>query len=128
MLGLSPRDLKRFLKGLEVEELKGVVKVQLHLSDGSTLVIDSPGQVAKVKLAQQRITMLQIMFDESKLRREEAPRVRGGEEHIPEEDVRLIVEQTGCTYDEALQALKEAGGDLVQAAMIVLRKRGGSKP
>lgn len=127
MFGLSPRDLKKFLKGLEVEEVKGVVRVQLQLTDGSTLVIDSPSQVAKVRMPQQKITMLQVMFDESKMRREVPKALPEKEEGGPsEEDIRLIMEQTGCTYDEALQALREASGDLVQAAMIVLRRKGST--
>jgi nascent polypeptide-associated complex subunit alpha len=39
------------------------------------------------------------------------------EEGYPEEDVDLVSEQTGCTKEQALDALKETDGDLVKAIM-----------
>jgi len=39
------------------------------------------------------------------------------EEGYTEEDIKLVSEQTGCTKEEALDALTENNGDLVKAIM-----------
>jgi len=45
------------------------------------------------------------------------------EVEISEEDIELIVEQTGCSRDSAIKALKKAKGDLAEAILII---QGGS--
>jgi len=42
---------------------------------------------------------------------------------IPEEDVRLVADQTGRSLEEARKALEEAEGDLAKA-MLLLQSRG----
>lgn len=36
---------------------------------------------------------------------------------IREEDIKLVVEQTNCTEEQALETLKKTNGDIVQAIM-----------
>jgi nascent polypeptide-associated complex subunit alpha len=38
---------------------------------------------------------------------------------IPEEDVRLVADQTGKSVDEARRALEESGGDLAKAILLL---------
>jgi nascent polypeptide-associated complex subunit alpha len=42
---------------------------------------------------------------------------------ISEEDIALIMEQTGASREEAIKALIETKGDLVQAAMKLLSQK-----
>jgi hypothetical protein len=37
-----------------------------------------------------------------------------------EADVRLVIDQTDCTRDQAIDALKKKAGDLVNAIMVVI--------
>lgn len=45
---------------------------------------------------------------------ESKPKVAAGE--VDEDEVKLVVAQTGCTEDEARTALKEESGDLINAS------------
>lgn len=38
---------------------------------------------------------------------------------IPEEDIRLVADQTGKSLEEARKALEESGGDLAKAILIL---------
>jgi nascent polypeptide-associated complex subunit alpha len=41
---------------------------------------------------------------------------------IPEEDIRLVADQTGKSMEEAKRALEEAGGDLAKAILLLQAK------
>jgi nascent polypeptide-associated complex subunit alpha len=38
---------------------------------------------------------------------------------VPEEDVRLVADQTGKSIEEARKALEESGGDLAKAILLL---------
>jgi len=38
---------------------------------------------------------------------------------MPEEDVRLVADQTGKSLEEARKALEESGGDLAKAILLL---------
>lgn len=40
----------------------------------------------------------------------------GGDGKVEEDDVKLVVAQTGCTEEKAREALKEEKGDLINAS------------
>lgn len=101
MGGMNPRDMQRMMKqlGIKSEELD-VKRVVFELS-GKKLVIDSPN-VSAVEMGGQKTY---TVMGEA---REEA----GG---VPDEDVKLVMEQAGCSKKEAAAALKEADGDIAEA-------------
>jgi len=41
------------------------------------------------------------------------------EVEISEEDISLLIEQTGCTREEAIEALKKSKGDLAEAVLLL---------
>jgi nascent polypeptide-associated complex subunit alpha len=41
---------------------------------------------------------------------------------VPEEDIRLVADQTGKSIDEARKALEESGGDLAKAILLLQSK------
>jgi nascent polypeptide-associated complex subunit alpha len=41
---------------------------------------------------------------------------------VPEEDVRLVADQTGKSIEEAKKALEESGGDLAKAILLLQSK------
>ena len=116
---LNPRDLRRMMRRLGVgfEELKNVRTVTLTLDD-KEIVIHEP-QVVVMNIQGQKI--YQVIG-----KREEV--VPTSSESVVEEvsfsdeDIRFVMEQTGVGRDEAIRALKEAGGDIAKAILILTSK------
>ena len=134
---ISPKDFKKLLKrlgipDLKLEEIPNIDKVVLYRNDGSSIEINSP-IVAKVKIG--NVVILQIQTDEVKMKevkpvkeekREELLIIK--EEKKPlytDEDISIVMEQTGCSREEAIKALEEAKGDLAKAIIIIQEKKGG---
>ena len=118
--GISSRQARRLLQklGLQMKEFEGVKEVILRMEDGRELVVESP---LVYQLASKDLSMLNIIgkLVERKATAEE-------EISLSEEDVELIMQQTGASRDEAIQALIESGGDLAEA-ILKLQERGAGK-
>ncbi len=99
--GMDPKKMQAMMRqmGIKSEEIDAV-KVTIETSDGKTISIDQP-QVTKITMQGQ--SSFQI-----------AGNIRV-EEKSSEEDLKLIMEQTGCTEEEAKAALEKSGGDIAQA-------------
>ncbi len=121
LMGFRPRDLKRLMKrmGIEVEEVNAT-KIEVHLDEGSKLVIDEP-QSVMIMRAKGQPTMIYVVGEP---RRVEAV-AEQAEEAFSDEDVRLVAEQAGVSLEEARRALEETGGDIA-AAILKLRGEEGS--
>ena len=119
MLPVNLRELKRMLKryGVEVEELQGVKEVTISAEDFD-IVIKDP-QVAILNLGQQKVVQV-VCSSLERVKREhrEAPKLS-----VVEEDVEFVIEQTGASREEAIQAIAEAGGDVARAIMILQERR-----
>jgi len=120
VLPLSPHEVKKLLKryGIDVEEIKGVERVEIHLAD-RVIVISSP-QVLAFKTAKQ--TVFQVLGEEVREeRRGETPRAEGVVEEVKvsEDDVRFVAEYTGVSLEKAREALVKARGDIAKAIMIL---------
>ncbi len=119
MLPVNLRDLKRMLKryGVEVEELQGVKEVTISAEDFDIVIRDP--QVAILNLGQQKVVQV-VCSSLEKVRRgpREAPKPS-----VVEEDVEFVIEQTGASREEAIQAIAEAGGDVARAIMILQERR-----
>ncbi|ADP78065.1 Nascent polypeptide associated complex NAC [Methanothermus fervidus DSM 2088] len=107
--GMDPRQLRRMQKvmkqmGMKMEELKGVNEVIIKMND-KELVIKNPS-VTLMDLMGQKTYQVTGKVEERKV-----------EEKIPEEDIKLVMEQTGVSRDEAEKALKESNGDIAEAIM-----------
>ena len=120
---VSARELQKLLKRMgistQAEELK-VVRVVFELEDGRRLVAENP-QVMMLRLGGN--TLINVMaptLEEEKPAAEEqaAPK-------FTEEDVRLVAEQAGVSLEEARRALEETGGDIAEAILRLMEKKGG---
>ena len=101
MGGMDPRKMKMMMKqlGIKNEELN-VKKVIFELED-KKLIIDDP-QVSAIDMqGQKTYTVIGNA-------REEA-----GE--LPEEDIKMVAEQTSVSEEEAKKALEENDGDIAEA-------------
>jgi len=114
---MSPRETKRLMKrmGLSMDAIPDVQQVIFRTST-KEIIIDDP-EVAIMSVQGQK--MYQVTggkTTEKALAAEEAKLT------IPEEDVRLVADQTGRSVEEAKQALEESGGDLAKAILLLQTK------
>ena len=98
MLPLNPRELRRLMRrmGINVEELKDVKSVSILLKG-------------------QKMYQVVSQSEEVIERAEEVVEVA----EFSEEDIKFVMEQAGVGREEAVRALKEAGGDIAKAILLL---------
>jgi len=144
-VGLNPREVRRLLKrlgipDLNLEEVSNVTKVVIYLGDGSAIEISKP-TVAKMKI--QGLSIYQIQASDSDIKTVkpqtatpqprpsliiQAPSqpttTKAQQTYEPsEDDIKLVMEETGCTREEAIRALKETNGDIAEAILRIQSQR-----
>jgi nascent polypeptide-associated complex subunit alpha len=104
--GMNPTKLKQMMKqmGINVNEIQDVEQVIIRTPDKDIVFNDASVTIMNA----QGADTYQIAGTP-----EEVPR----ELEIPEDDVRLVMEQTGASKEDAHEALKNAKGDLAEAIM-----------
>ncbi len=105
MKGMSPKQMKRMMKqlGIKMEELEGVKEVVIRF-ENKEIVIREPIVTAIVAMGEKSYQIVG---------KEEVREVL----NIPEEDIKLVMEQTGVDYETAKKALEETKGDLAEAIL-----------
>ncbi len=100
--GLDPKKMQAVMKqmGIKQEEVDSA-RVIIEKNDGGKILINNPN-VVKIKMQGQE--SWQITGDAI----EEASNVTS------EEDVRLIMEKTGKSYEDSKAILEKNGGDIAQ--------------
>lgn len=108
---ISPREARRMMQrmGLSMDALPEVKQVIIRTS-GKEITIEEP-EVALLDVQGQKI------FQIAGGRITEKPLERKLE--IPNEDVRLVADQTGRSVEEAKKALEECEGDLAKAILLL---------
>ncbi len=104
--GMNPAKMKQMMKqmGINIEDVDDVEQVIIKTSEKDIIFNN-----AKVSImTAQGVDTYQIVGTP-----EEVPR----EIEIPDDDIRLVVEQTGVSEEKAREALKNANGDLAEAIM-----------
>ena len=106
--GMNPKLMKQAMKkmGLKQEEIEAS-EVIIRCQD-KDLVFRNP-QVTKVEMMGQETWQIVGQPEE----------VEAGSPAIPEDDMMLIMEQTGCSRDKAKKALENANGDLAKAILVL---------
>lgn len=100
--GMDPKKMQAMMRqmGIKSEEIPSS-KVVIETESGA-LVIENP-QVVKVTMQGQ--TSFQISGDVKK------------EERISDEDIKMVMEQAGCSDEDARAALEKNEGDIAQAIL-----------
>lgn len=108
---VSPRDAKRMMQrmGLSMDALPEVEQVIIKTS-GKEITIEEP-EVAIMEVQGQKI----FQVAGGKITEKAAER----KAIIPEEDARLVADQTGKSLEEARKALEECEGDLAKAILLL---------
>lgn len=108
MKKLSPRDLRRLLKraDINIEEFKDVYKVTIEFISGKKITISNP-VVTKMRVAGQ--TTYQVIGEETV----------EDEITINDEDIKIIMEQTGVDEETAKNTLIMTKGDIAEAILML---------
>jgi nascent polypeptide-associated complex subunit alpha len=103
---IDKRQMERAMKqmGVKVDELEGVREVLIRLSDREIVIPNA--QVMRTEMSGQR--SYQVSGQEFE---------RRPEPEISEDDIKLVVDQTGASREAAAQALKETAGDIAAAIL-----------
>jgi len=100
--GLDPKKMQAVMKQMGIAQEEIDANRVIIETDDKNIIINNPS-VTKINMQGQE--SFQISGDVS----EEA------EGDKSEEDIKMIVEKTGCSEEEAKKALDEAEGDLAEA-------------
>lgn len=105
--GMNPRQMKQMMKkvGMQQEDLD-VKEVIFRMGD-CDLVISNPS-VSKINMMGQE--SYQVVGDVLEVSADATP-------DISEEDIQTVIDQTGCSKEEAEKALDDSKGDLAEAIM-----------
>ncbi|MBS7632569.1 nascent polypeptide-associated complex protein [Candidatus Bathyarchaeota archaeon] len=109
--GINPREARRMMQrmGMSMDTLEEVTEVIIRTS-GKEIVIAEP-EVALLDMQGQKIYQVTGgKISEKPVKRQTT---------IPEEDARLVADQTGKSIEEARRALEESGGDLAKAILLL---------
>lgn len=118
MRGVNPRQMKQAMKrlGITTEELKGVEEVIIRtrskeyvLTDAAVTLMDMQGQKT-----------FQVVGEAVIRDRQGSEPAKPAEPTVPEEDIQLVMEQTGCDRERAIKALKDAGGQPAEAILGIM--------
>ncbi len=117
MRGVNPRQVKQAMKrmGIETEELKDVAEVVIRTKDKQYVITDA--EVTIMKVQGQRT--FQIVGEEKVMPLDQAPKAEAkaapAQPSVPEEDVQLVMSQTGASREKAIEALKACDGQPAEA-------------
>ena len=114
---INPRQAKRMMErmGLSMNPMADVQEVILRTSR-KEITVENP-EVAVLDMQGQKI--FQVSGERITEKQLEKP---GKRLTIPEEDVRLVADQTGRSMEEAQMALEETDGDLAKAILLLQTK------
>jgi len=111
---VNPREAKRMMQrmGLNMDAMTDVRQVVIKTSS-KEITIEAP-EVAVLEMQGQKIFQVTGGKVTEKAAAAEQKTVT-----LPDEDVRLVADQTGKSIEEAKRALEESGGDLAKAILLL---------
>ena len=123
--GLDPKRMKSLMKqmGIEQEELRGVTEViirtktkELYFKEPQVVEVRAQGSrtFQVVGKPEERAPGAQPPAGASKGKAPPEP------SEFPEEDVKLVMDQAGCTREEAIAALRAADGSPAEAILSMM--------
>ncbi len=119
MRGMNPRQMKQAMKkmGISTDEIDGVEEVIIRTSDKEYVI--SNASVTVMTVQGQR--NYQVIGDEEVRTRGHSSDIKEpGETTIPNEDVELVISQTGCDRAAAIKALEATSGQPAEAIIHII--------
>ena len=117
---MNPKQMKAMMKrmGISQEDIEDVVEVVIKTRTKEIVFKDAA--VTAMTVQGQKTYQVVGTPQERPRTKEEQPSEEGG---IPEEDVKLVMSQTGCTAAEAKKALEETGGAPAEAILKIMASK-----
>ncbi len=105
--GINPRKMKQMMKqlGMQMEQIEDVRRIVIETARGNYIF----DQAEVSAMTMQGVTTWQIAGAQ--------PRFEALAPDIPEDDVKLVMEQTGATAETAKSALVDSKGDIAEAIL-----------
>jgi nascent polypeptide-associated complex subunit alpha len=102
--GINPSQMQGMMKkmGISQEEISAS-RVIIEKKDGNKIIIEEPS-VMRIKMQGQ--ISFQISGEEKEI-----------EEKYSEEDIKTVMEKTGCTKKKAIESLEKNSGDLAETIL-----------
>jgi nascent polypeptide-associated complex subunit alpha len=115
---MNPKQMKAMMKrmGIDQEEMPEVEEVVIKTRTKELVFKDAA--VTAVTVQGQKTYQIVGTPQERERKREEG--MEGG---IPEDDIKLVISQTGCTAAEARKALQETDGAPAEAILKIMSSR-----
>jgi nascent polypeptide-associated complex subunit alpha len=115
---MNPKQMKAMMKrmGIDQEEMPEVEEVVIKTRTKELIFRDAA--VTAVTVQGQKTYQIVGTPQERERKREE-----GKESDIPEDDIKLVISQTGCTAAEARKALQETDGAPAEAILKIMSSR-----
>jgi nascent polypeptide-associated complex subunit alpha len=116
---MNPKQMKAMMKrmGIDQQELADVDEVIIRTKT-KELVIKDAAVTAVVVQGQKSYQVVGTVQERERKREEKSE--DGG---IPQEDIKLVMEQTGCTASEAKKALQETDGAPAEAILKIMASK-----
>ncbi|MBN1678255.1 MAG: nascent polypeptide-associated complex protein [Candidatus Thermoplasmatota archaeon] len=117
---MNPKQMKAMMKrmGINQEELADVEEVVIRTRTKEIVFKDAA--VTAVTVQGQKSYQIAGTPQERERKRDEA-KAEGG---IPEDDIKLVMEQAGCSAKEARKALEETDGAPAEAILKLMASKG----
>lgn len=118
MRGVNPRQMKQAMKrmGITTEDINGVEEVIIRTKDKEYVIKDAAVTIMEV----QGQKTFQVVGEPSVSARTAASATKSAEPQVPEEDIELVMSQTGAGREQAVKALKESGGQPAEAILKIM--------
>lgn len=115
---VNPRQLKQAMKrlGIKAEEIENVEEVIIKTKTKEYVVKEAA--VTLMEMQGQKVFQVAGEFEIH-----EKSIAGKSEPSVPQEDIKLVVEQTGCSEEEALKALIECDGQPAEAILKIMSSR-----
>jgi nascent polypeptide-associated complex subunit alpha len=116
---MNPKQMQAAMRrmGISQEEMQDVEEVVIKTR--SKEIVFKDASVTKVVMQGQ--TTYQLMGTPEERERKAAQAAEDG--GVPEEDIQLVMSQTGCTAGEARKALEETDGAPAEAILKIMASR-----
>jgi nascent polypeptide-associated complex subunit alpha len=102
--------------GITTEDINGVEEVIIRTKDKEYVIKDAAVTIMEV----QGQKTFQVVGEPSVSVRSAAPSAKSSEPQLPEEDIELVMAQTGAGREQAVKALKESGGQPAEAILKIM--------
>ena len=104
--GMNPREMQKAMKKLGIRQEEIDAELVIIRTADKDLVIKNP-QVSRINMMGQET--IQVVGSITEVEKEKAG--------ISDDDISTVMGQTGCTREEAVEALEESSGNLAEAIL-----------